>query len=147
MITLNRMERKNKKRTIFHSKKTFPEDYRWELAFESVEELTGVSPKAIRRVSKATPLPAIRMILSHLMYRDLQMTPEYIAKQLNKDRTSVYYYVNTMDEYKDKSPYKEYYEAIKEIFYRKLNVLGYTCTCCGALEPLIKGDKYLKPIR
>jgi hypothetical protein len=50
-----------------------------------------------------------------------------------------------MDEYKDKTPYKEYYEAYRELFYRKITMLGYICTCCGALEPAIKGDKFLKP--
>jgi hypothetical protein len=127
------------------SKKQFPVDYRWDLAFESIRELTGASPNALRRASRVTPLPACRMIVAYVMYRELYMTPDYIATQLNKDRTATYYYLNVMDEYKSISPYKEYYEAFRELFYRKITTLGYVCTCCGALEPTIKGDKYLKP--
>lgn len=127
------------------SKKQFPIDYRWDLAFESIKELTGASPNALRRASRVTPLPACRMIVAYVMYRELYMTPDYIATQLNKDRTATYYYLKIMDEYKSISPYKEYYEAYRELFYRKITTLGYVCTCCGALEPAIKGDKYLKP--
>ena len=127
------------------SKKQFPVDYRWDLAFESIKELTGASPNALRRASRVTPLPACRMIVAYVMYRELYMTPDYIATQLNKDRTATYYYLKIMDEYKSISPYKEYYEAYRELFYRKITTLGYVCTCCGALEPAIKGDKYLKP--
>jgi hypothetical protein len=127
------------------SKKQFPVDYRWDLAFESIKELTGASPNALRRASRVTPLPACRMIVAYVMYRELYMTPDYIATQLNKDRTATYYYLKIMDEYKSISPYKEYYEAFRELFYRKITTLGYVCTCCGALEPAIKGDKYLKP--
>ena len=127
------------------SKKQFPVDYRWDLAFESIKELTGASPNALRRASRVTPLPACRMIVAYVMYRELYMTPDYIATQLNKDRTATYYYLKIMDEYKSISPYKEYYEAFRELFYRKITTLGYVCTCCRALEPAIKGDKYLKP--
>jgi hypothetical protein len=136
---------KEKRNKTFLSKKQFPVDYRWDLAFESIKELTGATPNALRRASRVTPLPASRMIVAYVMYRELYMTPEYISTQLNKDRTATYYYINIMDEYKDKTPYKEYYEAYRELFYRKITTLGYVCTCCGALEPAIKGDKYLKP--
>jgi len=136
---------KEKRNKISLSKKKFPVDYRWDLAFESIKELTGANPNALRRASRVTPLPASRMIVAYVMYKELYMTPEYISKQLNKDRTATYYYIRTMDEYKDITPYKEYYEAFRELFYRKITTLGYVCTCCGALEPAIKGDKYLKP--
>ena len=136
---------KEKQNKTSLSKKQFPVDYRWDLAFESIKELTGASPNALRRASRVTPLPACRMIVAYVMYRELYMTPDYIATQLNKDRTATYYYLKIMDEYKSISPYKEYYEAFRELFYRKITTLGYVCTCCGALEPAIKGDKYLKP--
>jgi hypothetical protein len=136
---------KEKRNKTSLSKKQFPVDYRWDLAFESIKELTGASPNALRRASRVTPLPASRMIVAYVMYKELYMTPEYISKQLNKDRTATYYYIRTMDEYKDITPYKEYYEAFRELFYRKITTLGYVCTCCGALEPAVKGDKYLKP--
>jgi hypothetical protein len=136
---------KEKRNKTSLSKKQFPVDYRWDLAFESIKELTGATPNALRRASRVTPLPASRMIVAYVMYKELYMTPEYISKQLNKDRTATYYYIRTMDEYKDITPYKEYYEAFRELFYRKITTLGYVCTCCGALEPAIKGDKYLKP--
>lgn len=136
---------KEKRNKISLSKKQFPIDYRWDLAFESIKELTGASPNALRRASRVTPLPASRMIVAYVMYKELYMTPEYISMQLNKDRTATYYYIRTMDEYKSITPYKEYYEAFRELFYRKITTLGYVCTCCGALEPAIKGDKYLKP--
>lgn len=136
---------KEKRNKISLSKKKFPVDYRWDLAFESIKELTGANPNALRRASRVTPLPASRMIVAYVMYKELYMTPEYISTQLNKDRTATYYYIRTMDEYKDITPYKEYYEAFRELFYRKITTLGYVCTCCGALEPAIKGDKYLKP--
>ena len=135
---------KEKQNKTSLSKKQFPVDYRWDLAFESIKELTGASPNALRRASRVTPLPACRMIVAYVMYRELYMTPDYIATQLNKDRTATYYYLKIMDEYKSISPYKEYYEAFRELFYRKITTLGYVCTC-GALEPAIKGDKYLKP--
>lgn len=136
---------KEKQNKTSLSKKQFPIDYRWDLAFESIKELTGASPNALRRASRVTPLPACRMIVAYVMYRELYMTPDYIATQLNKDRTATYYYLKIMDQYKSISPYKEYYEAFRELFYRKITTLGYVCTCCGALEPAIKGDKYLKP--
>jgi hypothetical protein len=136
---------KEKLNKISLSKKQFPIDYRWDLAFESIKELTGATPNALRRASRVTPLPASRMIVAYVMYKELYMTPDYIATQLNKDRTSTYYYIKVMDEYKDITPYKEYYEAFRELFYKKITTLGYVCTCCGALEPAIKGDKYLKP--
>lgn len=138
------MLKERKKKTSL-SKQKFPEDYRWDLAFESIKELTGASPNALRRVSRVTPLPAARMIVAYVMYKELYMTPDYIAKQMNKDRTATYYYIKVMDEYKDITPYKEYYEAFRELFYKKITTLGYVCTCCGALEPAIKGDNYLKP--
>lgn len=136
---------KEKQNKTSLSKKSFPIDYRWDLAFESIKELTGAGPKALRRASRVTPLPASRMIVAYIMYKELYMTPEYISKQLNKDRTLTYYYIRTMDEYKHITPYKEYYEAFRELFYKKITTLGYVCTCCGALEPAIKGDKFLKP--
>jgi hypothetical protein len=136
---------KTTKTKTYRSKQVYPEDYRWDLAFESIRELTGAGPNALRRASRVTPLPASRMIVAYVMYRELYMTPEYISKQLNKDRTATYYYLRTMDEYKSITPYKEYYEAFRELFYKKITSLGYVCTCCGALEPAIKGDKYLKP--
>jgi len=139
------MLKANKKTTTSLSKIKFTEDYRWSLAFEAINELTGATPNALRRASRVTPLPASRMIISYVMYKELYMTPEYISHQLNKDRTAIYFYVKVMDEYKDKTPYKEYYEAYRELFYRKITLLGYVCTCCGALEPAIKGDKFLKP--
>jgi len=137
--------RKYKKRTISLSKATFEDDYRWELAFEAIKELTGASPNAIRRSSRVAPLPAVRMMLAYLMYKELYMTPDYIAKQINKDRTATYYYLNSFEQYKHDAPYKEYYEAFLDLFYRKVAMLGYTCKCCGALEPVMKGDKPLKP--
>lgn len=136
---------KEKRNKTSLSKKQFPVDYRWDLAFESIKELTGATPNALRRASRVTPLPASRMLVAYVMYKELYMTPDYIAQQLNKDRSCMYYYINTIDTWKDIEPYKGYYEAYRELFYKKLISLGYVCTCCGALEPAVKGDKYLKP--
>lgn len=135
------------KKKISLSKIKFTDDYRWDLAFEAIKELTGVSPNAIRRSSRVTPLPAARMMLAYLMYKDLGMTPAYISHQMNKDRTNLYYEISALEEYKQTDPYKSYYEAFSELFYKKLKDLGYCCPCCGALEPLVKGDKPLKPNR
>ncbi len=127
------------------SKVKFDDDYRWDLAFEAIKELTGASPNAIRRASRVTPLPASRMMLAYLMYRELSMSPTYIAHQMNKDRTTAYAEIKALEEYKLDEPYKSYYEAFSELFYKKLTNLGYVCHCCGALEPIIKGDRPLKP--
>ena len=140
-------KRKYNKRPKPLSKVKFTSDYRWDLAFEAIKELTGVNPNAIRRASRVTPLPAARMILARLMYRDLYMSPEYIALQMNKDRTATYTMLKAIEEYKKEEPYKSYYQAFEDLFYKKIKDLGYVCPCCGALEPVMKGDKPLKPNR
>jgi hypothetical protein len=139
------LEARKKKKKISLSKVKFTDDYRWDLAFEAIKELTGVSPNAIRRSSRVTPLPAARMMLAYLMYKELGMTPAYIGHQLNKDRSATYYEIQALEEYKQTDPYKSYYEAFNELFYKKLKDLGYCCHCCGALEPVMKGDRPLKP--
>lgn len=138
-------KRQYKKRTLVLSKAEFKDDYRWDLAFEAIKELTGANPNAIRRASRVAPLPAVRMMLAYSMYKELYMTPDYIAKQINKDRTTTYYYLTSFEQYKNDTPYKEYYEAFLDLFYRKVDMLGFTCKCCGALDPVMKGDKPLKP--
>lgn len=140
-------KRKNKRRTISLSKAKFTDDYRWDLAFEAIKELTGANRNAIRRPSLVTPLPASRMMLGYMMYKELYMTPNYIGEQLNKDRTLIYYYLTNFEEYIKTDPYKSYYEEFLRLFYKKLKDLGYTCMCCGALDPVMKGDKPLKPNR
>ena len=139
------MPRKNKSRTISLSKAKFVDDYRWDIAFEAVQELTGVSPKAIRRASRVTPLPAARMMIAYVMHNDLGQTPDYISAQLNKDRTLTYYYISTFPDYIKEGIYKEFYDTFIELFYHKLKTLGYCCNCCGALDPVVKGDKPLIP--
>jgi hypothetical protein len=42
------LEARKKKKKISLSKVKFTDDYRWDLAFEAIKELTGVSPNAIR---------------------------------------------------------------------------------------------------
>lgn len=139
------MARKYKKRTISLSKANFVDDYRWDIAFEAIKDITGATPKAIRRASRVTPLPASRMMIAYVMSSELGQSPEYIAGQINKDRTLTYYYINHFPEYIVEGVYKEYYDAFIELFYHKLKSLGYVCNCCGALDPVMKGDKPLIP--
>jgi len=139
------MPRNYKSQTISLSKAKFVDDYRWTIAFEAIKDITGVNPNAIRRASRVTPLPAVRMMVSYVMSSELGQSPDYISSQINKDRTLTYYYINHFPEYIKEGIYKDYYEAFLELFYHKLKSLGYICNCCGALDPVIKGDKPLIP--
>jgi len=41
--------------------------------------------------------------------------------------------------------YKEFYDTFIDLLYYKLKALGYCCNCCGAHDPVSKGDKPLIP--
>lgn len=127
--------------------KRYTEDYRWNIAFEAMEELTGANVKAIRKASKVPPLPASRMIMTYTMYHDLYLNKEYISNQLNKDQALVYYYLQVMEEEVKKSPFKDYYQEFKRLLFHKLESLGYRCVHCGALEAINHKDLYTKPKR
>jgi len=134
------MPRKYKSRTISLSKAKFVDDYRWTVAFEAIKDLTGVNPKAIRRASRVTPLPAARMMIAYVMHNDLGQTPDYISAQLNKDRTLTYYYISTFPDYIKEGIYKEFYDTFIDLFYHKLKspLSSFSCSLINSIMLSLK---------
>ena len=86
--------------------------------FKDVSELTavtsGVSVREILGKKRSRELVIPRMVIGNILNIEMKYRKQDIAKYLNRDRTSIYHYMNThKSNYQYWEEYRELYDEIK----------------------------------
>ena len=90
-------------------------------AFREVEKITGVTRHQIQSMSRKTPIPNAKVLMTYIMRKINQRTQEEVAKVVGlKEHSTIWYHEQVIEKAQDgfDPELKQMIEQVKEIYSR-----------------------------
>tara|TARA_R110002073_G_scaffold88016_2_gene208987 strand:+ start:3597 stop:4022 length:426 start_codon:yes stop_codon:yes gene_type:complete len=96
------------------------EEYKTNILFETIEEVTGLKKETIISKGRVQDIAIARNIAGYIIHKGIGLTTVATAKIINRDHSTVVYYNKMFDtNYNYYKEYRELYNIVTELFWSK----------------------------